>query len=96
MHRLYLFLNVYCPSVTLHVNYCVALAVLLLNCVRATVSAIRPGIPSVCLFVLIQICFLYCIWLLINKDTYIHTLLLVWTGRKVGATEPTFIMLIQL
>ena len=28
-------------------NYCVT--VLLLNCVRATVSAIRPGSPSVCL-----------------------------------------------
>ena len=32
---------------TLHVNYCVT--VLLLNCVRATVSAIRPNRPSVCL-----------------------------------------------
>ena len=54
MHRLYLFLNVYCPSVTLHnvVNYCVT-GGLLLNCVRATVSAIRPGSPSVCLFVFI-------------------------------------------
>jgi len=51
IHRLYLFLNVYCPSVTLHANYCVT--VLLLNCVTATVSTIRPGRPSVCLFVFI-------------------------------------------
>jgi len=51
MHRLYLFLNVYCPSVTLRVNYCVT--ELLLYCVRATVSTIRPGRPLVCLFVVI-------------------------------------------
>jgi len=43
--------KVYCRSVTLHVNYCVT--VLLLNCVRATVSTIRPGSPSVCLFVFV-------------------------------------------
>jgi len=42
MHCLYLFLNVYCPIVTLHANYCVT--VLLLNCVRATVSAISVSI----------------------------------------------------
>ena len=53
MHHLYL--NVYCPSVTLHVNYCVT--VLLLNCVRATVSAIRPGSPSVCLLCLYRFVF---------------------------------------
>ena len=62
MYCLYLILNVYCPSVSLHANYCVT--VLLLNCVRATVSTISV---SICAYIDL---FFYCIWLLINKDTF--------------------------